>query len=226
MSHLHIPDGVLPAALWLPGLVTAVLLILVSARSLRQESPQQVAYQGALGALVLAAMAVQVPLGPIEYHLSLVGPIGVLLGPASSFQVMFVASAVLAFLGHGGLTVIGLNALVLGAGSALARPGYDMFRRRFSPVAAFAAATAVAQAVCGLLWMGLMTVGLRAHAWSGRPDGGGGGRFGVLALVGVPLWILGVAAETTVAFGIARFLARVRPDLLPAAKDTRAAETA
>ena len=129
MSHLHIPDGVLPAALWLPGLVTAVLLILVSARSLRQESPQQVAYQGALGALVLAAMAVQVPLGPIEYHLSLVGPIGVLLGPASSFQVMFVASAVLAFLGHGGLTVIGLNALVLGAGSALARPGYDMFRR-------------------------------------------------------------------------------------------------
>src|SRR5436190_2134423 len=139
MSHLHIPDGVLPAALWLPGLVTAVLLILVSARSLRQESPQQVAYQGALGALVLAA---------------------------------------------------------------------------------FAAAAAVAQAVCGLLWMGLMTVGLRAHAWSGRPDGGGGGRFGVLALVGVPLWILGVAAETTVAFGIARFLARVRPDLLPAAKDT------
>ena len=226
MSHLHIPDGVLPAALWLPGLVAAVALLLVSARSLRRESPQRVAYQGALGALVLAAMAVQVPLGPIEYHLSLVGPIGVLLGPASSFQVMFVASAVLAFLGHGGLTVIGLNALVLGAGSALARPAYETFRRRFSPVTAFAAAAAIAQAGSGLLWMGFMAVGLRAHAWSGRPEEGGGGRFGVLALVGVPLWLLGVAVETTVAFGIARFLARVRPDLLPAAKGTPAAEAA
>jgi hypothetical protein len=44
--------------------------------------------------------------------------------------------------------------------------------------------------------------------------------------VGVPLWLLGVAAETAVAFGIARFLARVRPDLLPAASGEAAAGAA
>ena len=212
----------LPVALWLPGLIAALVLLLVSARSLRRASPQRVAYQGALGALVLAAMAVQVPLGPLEYHLSLVGPIGVLLGPASSFQVMFVASAVLAFIGHGGLTVIGLNALVLGAGSALARPAFEVLRRRFSPVAAFTGAAAIAQACCGLLWMSFMTVGLRAHVWSDRQEGGSE-RFGVLAAVAIPLWLVGVVAESAVASGIARFLSRVRPDLLPAGKGAAAA---
>ena len=31
------------------------------------------------------------------------------------------------------------------------------------------------------------------------------------------LWLVAIAVESAVAFGIGRFLARVRPDLLPAA---------
>ena len=102
----------------------ALLLLVLGARALRGASPQRLAYQGALGALVLAAMVVELPLGPLDYHLTLVGPVGVLLGPASIFQVVFVANAILALVGHGGLTVVGLNALVLGAGGVLARPVY------------------------------------------------------------------------------------------------------
>src|SRR5437762_11065733 len=119
MSHLHIPDGVLPWTVWAPGLALAVLGLLASAWALRNASPREIAYRGSLGALVLAAMALAVPLGPVEYHLGLLGPLGVLLGAAASFEALFVVSAILAFAGHGGLTVVGLNTLVLGAGAAV-----------------------------------------------------------------------------------------------------------
>jgi cobalt/nickel transport system permease protein len=199
------------------GLLTAVALLLLSARVSRGASRQSVAYRGALGALLLAAMSIELPLGPLEYHLSLVGPVGVLLGPAASFQVVFVASAILAFAGHGGFTVVGLNALVLGAGAALARPLYRRVTPALQPPAAMELATALGQAVSGALWLAVVAVGLGlipgfriGHA----PTPGRAALFGGIAL---PLWAIGIAIEAAVAFGIARFLARVRPDLLPEA---------
>ena len=208
MSHLHIPDGVLPVLLWAPGLGLALLLLLLSVLAGRGASRQQVAYQGALGALMLAVMAVEVPLGPFEYHLTLLGPVGVLLGASAMFQVVFVANAVLALLGHGGLTVVGLNALVLGAGGALARPVYRLLARRFGASVAMAGGTAVAQAVSGALWMAVAAFGLRAGA-------GGTARIGLFAGVAFPMWVAGILIESAVAFGLARFITRVRPDLLP-----------
>src|SRR5690348_4714845 len=102
--HLHVPDGVLPPLLWGPALGLAVFLLVAAARARAGPSRQQVAYQGAIGALALAAMAVEIPLGPLEYHLTLVGPMGVLLGAGGSFQVIVVVNLILALLGHGGLT--------------------------------------------------------------------------------------------------------------------------
>ena len=218
MSHLHIPDGVLPVWLWAPALLVAVSLLVGSTRALLPAMPQRVAYQGALGALVLAAMAIEIPMGPFEYHLTLAGPIGVLLGAAAGFQVEFVASTMLAFVGHGGLTVIGLNALVLGTGVAFARPVYRTLSRARSQAFAMAGATAVAQAVSGVLWLLVMAIGVRSRGWA--PDAAGGpARLGLLAAIAFPMWLVGVLVEAAVGFGIARFLARVRPDLLPSVGD-------
>ena len=208
MSHLHIPDGVLPVLLWAPGLGLALLLLVLGARALRGASPQRLAYQSALGALVLAAMVVELPLGPLDYHLTLVGPVGVLLGAASVFQVVFVASAILALVGHGGLTVVGLNALVLGAGGALARPVYMVCARRWGPPLALAAATGVTQTVSGALWLVVMAVAMHLQAV-------GPHRVRLVAGVAFPLYLAGIVIESVVAFGIARFIIRVRPDLLP-----------
>ena len=97
MSHLHIPDGVLPPWLWASGVLLALLLLALSARAGGAPRGAEIAFRGALGGIVLLAMAIEIPLGPIEYHLSLVGPAGVLLGPAGAFQVMFVVCAILAF---------------------------------------------------------------------------------------------------------------------------------
>lgn len=210
MAHLHIPDGVLPVLLWAPALGVALVLLALSAWRTNAQGlagNRQLAFQGALGALMLAAMAVEVPLGPMEYHLTLIGPIGVLLGPGAAFQVVFVTNLMLAFVGHGGFTVVGLNALVLGAGAALARPAYRLLARRASAPVALALATALAQGVAGLLWLAVVGGALRLTP---IPPA----RLGFVAALAFPLWLLGVVVEGAVALGVGRFLMRVRPDLL------------
>ena len=208
VSHLHIPDGVLPVQLWGAAWGVALLVLVLSALASRQVQPQQVAYRGALGALLLAAMAITVPLGPIEYHLGLIGPVGVLLGAAGAFEVLFIVSAILALAGHGGLTVIGLNALLLGAGAVIARPVYLAARSRTSAATALALASAASQAFAGTAWVAVMMFALRSA----------GPRHAALpwaAGLAAALWLGGLVVETLVGHGLGRFLARVKPELLP-----------
>ena len=211
MTHLHIPDGVLPLAVWLPGLALALLVLVISAWLTHRETRTRLAFQSAMGALMLAAMAIELPLGPLEYHLSLLGPVGVLLGPAAAFQVVFVVSGMLALVGHGGLTLVGWNALVLGAGAGIARPIARALGARLDPAAAMAVATACAQALSGALWIAVMWGGLRFGPRARWMQGSGSSALAALAL---PLWAAGIVIETLVALGLGRFLARVRPDLI------------
>ena len=114
MSHIHIPDGVLP--LWLIGLgwlATAIMLYL-GIRSLRRaDRVRVVPHIGVMAALVVAAMSMEIV--PIAYHVNLTVLAGIILGPAASMVAAFVVNLVLALFGHGGVTVIGLNTVVIGA---------------------------------------------------------------------------------------------------------------
>ena len=211
MSHLHLPDGVLSWAVWAPAWLLAIVLLGIAAFASRHASPQQVAYRGTLGALVLAAMTLTLPLGPFEYHLSLLGVLGVLAGPAGAFEALFVVSAILAFAGHGGLTVIGLNALVLGAGAAVGRPVYAALSPRLGVAGALAVAAGASQAVAGAAWTLVMIACLE------RMPGAFGARTTIAWIAGgaALMWLIGVTVETLVALGLGRFLARVKPELLP-----------
>ncbi len=218
MTHLHLPDGLLPAWLWAPALVVVVTLLALSGQSIE---PRRVAYQGAVGAMMLAAMAV--PLGPLDYHLSLAGPVGVLLGPAAGIQVAFVVSLILALVGHGGLTVVGLNTLVLALAAGSASLAYRPLARRLAIAPALALATAAGQIVAGLAWFGIVIVALRAPAHlpslTRQPP-----RLELTTAVMIALWVVGLALESVVAYGVGRFLARVHPGLLPAAPEPVEAE--
>jgi cobalt/nickel transport system permease protein len=219
MSHLHIPDGLLPPALWIAGAVLTALALALSGLATRRITPQQVAFQSALGGIMLAVMAIPVPITAFDYCMTLAGPIGVLLGAAGAFQVCFVVTVVLALMGQGGFTVIGLNALVLGAGAALARPIYDLLVRSLSPAAAVASATAASQLVSSALWIGILAGSVRlSRGAAGEPEvthAIGWLRGGALAAVVLPLLAVAVGIETLLGYGLARFLDRVRPDLLP-----------
>jgi cobalt/nickel transport system permease protein len=219
VSHLHVPDGVLPVTLWAPGLALALLLLFVSVAVTRRRARSAVGFQAALGGLMLAVMSIPIPVFALEYCLTLGGPIGVLLGPAAGYQTVFVVCVILALLGQGGLTVVGLNAIVLGAAVALARPAYGAMRARFGPAASLAAATAVSQLGAGLLWFALLAAAARLAPGVRLGDAHDHVRVPVLAGVTLAVWALSIGAESFVAYGIGRFLSRVRPDLLPGAKE-------
>jgi|GEM_PF-5793417 len=78
---------------------------------------------GVLFAAMLCAMSI--PLGIIPFHLSLAVLTGILIGPWLGFSAVFVIVFFLALLGHGGLTVVGINALVVGSEAIF---GYYFFK--------------------------------------------------------------------------------------------------
>jgi cobalt/nickel transport system permease protein len=228
MSHLHIPDGILPPILWGSGLLVTLVLLYWTARFAHGAGSRQVAFQSALGGIMLAVMALPVPFTGFDYCMTLAGPVGVLLGPAASFQVSFVVTLMLALLGQGGFTVVGLNALVLGLGAMVARPVYARVVAPLGPARSMALATAVSQLLSSLCWVGFLLLSVRLtphiageHAiadsllkvWQGTG-----------AAIVLPLLVLAVALESFLGYGLARFLARVRPDLLPVAAGPAAAE--
>jgi cobalt/nickel transport system permease protein len=209
MSHLHVPDGLLPAWLWGAGLALSLVLLMNATRT---ATPQQLAYRSALGGLMLAAMAI--PLGPLDYHLTLAGPLGVLLGAAGALQVAFIANAILALMGHGGLTTVGLNTLILATAAAVASPSYRWLARRARPALAMALATAAGQVVAGAVWLVVSLVALRV----GGPDLAHQAELpGLRWFAGISgvLWVVGILVEAMVGAGLASFLARVHPALLP-----------
>ena len=219
MSHLHIPDGVLPPLVWIAGALLAALVLLLSSRHVRGYGPREIAFQSALGGIMLAVMAIPVPITAFDYCMTLAGPVGVLLGAAGAFQASFVVTVILALMGQGGFTVIGLNTLVLGAGAAIARPLYVTLVRRMSPAAAMAAATAVSQLFSSALWVGVLALSVRLSPASGDEHEVAHAltwlRGGAVLAVLLPMLGGAVAIESMLGFGLARFLDRVRPDLLP-----------
>lgn len=219
MSHLHIPDGVLPPIIWILGMLLAGALLALSARFTRELGPQRIAFQSALGGIMLAVMAIPVPITAFDYCMTLAGPVGVLLGGWGGFQVSFVVTVILALMGQGGFTVVGLNTLVLGLGAVVARAVYMASGPRFGAARAMALATAVSQAVSTVVWVFLLWLSVvLTPDIAGDHEVSEGLRFlqgGVLLTVLIPMLGAAIALESMLAYGLARFLSRVRPDLLP-----------
>ncbi len=116
MSHLHISDGFLPWWLWLGGLALTLGLVILALHRLqgRRRLVPAVAVMAAVG---LAAM--NIPLG-LPVHINLAALAGIVLGPLNGFLAMFIVNLFTALIGHGGLTVLGVNALLVGSEALVA----------------------------------------------------------------------------------------------------------
>ena len=162
MSHMHIPDGVLP--LWLVflgwGLVGAILVLVV--RRLRGGEPgRRLPLLGVMAAAMLVGMSTEIV--PIAYHTNLSVLAGIVLGPALGFLAALIVNLMLALFGHGGITVAGLNTLIIATEIVL---GFYLFRgvrwllrgRRSGPSWAAATATFLALSMSTLLMIGVVAL--------------------------------------------------------------------
>lgn len=114
MSHIHIPDGVIPAFWAVAGYIATGVILAVALTVIRNADRRALVPRiGVMAALMMAAMSV--PLGFIPYHVNLTALTAVTLGPWAGFIAVFITNLMLALVVHGGITTVGLNTLVIGA---------------------------------------------------------------------------------------------------------------
>lgn len=124
MSHIHLPDGIISPVWWLGGFVVVFCIVFWIIKSIKQEDVRQkIPHAGVAAAIMLIGMSV--PLFIVPVHLSLAVLTGILIGPKLGFLAVLVVNFILAFVGHGGITLVGLNTLIIGSEVLI---GYSIFK--------------------------------------------------------------------------------------------------
>jgi len=241
MSHIHLPDGVLPVWLWVSGFVVAVVIGAVLLRlTKKEELNKRLPLLGMMAAAMVLGAAVEII--PIAYHVNLTVISGILLGPSLIFLATFVVNVILALFGHGGMTVIGLNTLTLSIEGIL---GYILFRlfwkvlKRLTPATFLA--TFIALLFSTFAMIGVVSLGISHyeelihqeekgffdfHLSKEKDDPHAGEREKseinlkrFMAIV-LPLGFIGWILESVITTLIARYIHRLRPDLLHLEKES------
>ena len=113
---MHISDGILPARICLTGYAFTGLITWHCLKKIKTDiSPQEnIAKASLLTAGFFAASLIHIPIPPSSVHLVLNGAMGSILGyfafPAILIGLFFQA----AMFQHGGLTTLGVNAIIIG----------------------------------------------------------------------------------------------------------------
>jgi len=243
MSHIHLPDGVLPIWLWVLGFFVVILIWMILLRLMKKEElTRRLPLLGMMAAIMVLGASVEIL--PIAYHVNLTVMSGILLGPSLIFLATFVVNVILALFGHGGITVIGLNTLMFSVEGAL---GYFLFHlfwrllRRLSLaifLATFLALTVSTFSMIGVVSLGTSHYEELIHQESGKGIIGfelgkekeSHHQEGVpekevnlrrfMAII-LPLGFIGWVLEGMITALIARYIHRLRPDLLRLNEESR-----
>ncbi len=218
MTHMHIPDGVLPVWLWVSGFIALALIMGLCLYRLKDaDRKKQIPLLGALSGVMLVAMSLEIV--PV-YHINLTVVTGILLGPALGFVAAFIVNFMLALVGHGGITVMGLNTLLLGAEAVLGHSFFSLLGNRMPLFWRAAAATVMTLLITTGLLIGIVAVSnVSPVAFAETHDHEGGGREGPLsagrfAVMALGFGSLGWIVEAAITGAVVQFMARVKPDLL------------
>ena len=222
MTHMHIPDGILPVWLWLSGLFLMALALSVCLFSLRSmDAKKKIPLLGAVSAVMLVSMSLPTELILPLYHINLSVVAGILLGPALGFVAAFIANVMLALMGHGGITVLGLNTLLLGSEAVLGHAMFSLLGGRLPVFWRAAVVTVLTLFTTTLLLIGMVRVshidvdavlhdhedGIHAQATSEPATT-------TFALAVLTLGSFGWLIEAAVTGAVVKFIAQVKPDLL------------
>ncbi len=199
---MHISDGVLSAPVWIGGYAAAVTIIAATIKKIKVDNMPRVAV---MTSAFFVASLIRVPLGPTSAHLVLSGLVGMILGPVA-FISIFVGLILQAFLfQHGGITTIGINAIMIGTPAFLAYKIFNL-RKNFGFKAnefifgALAGASGILLGIL-ILALALLTTGSEFV---------GVAKYATLAHLPV------IVLEGIITGFIASFLARVKPEILKA----------
>lgn len=209
---MHIPDGMLPGGVCAAGYAgTAALawLCIKKAHKSIEDPARIVSRASVMAAAFFVVSWIHIPLPPVSVHPVLAGLMGILLGwiafPAILVGLFFQA----AMFGHGGYTTLGVNALCMGGAALLACGIYRLLKRKQGEkavlISGFIAGFAgVSLAV--ILTGSVLILTIPAHI-DARTESSA---ILAMAVSHLPLAL----AEGVFTALVARFLLRVKPDML------------
>lgn len=210
---MHIPDGILPLSVTVSGYGISTVAAWYCIKKIRQRGDprEQIPKAALLAAAFFSASLIHIPIPPASVHLMLSGLLGVVLGyfafPAILVALFFQA----VMFGHGGLTTLGINGVIIGLPSLLAFMIFRFSARVLtsgairSALSGFAAGSiATAASVCLFIALLYNTIPVHLNAAVERS---------AIITLGV-LHILLVIVEGVVAAMVALFLQKTKPQLL------------
>lgn len=212
---MHIPDGILPAPALIGGYATTGLTTWFALRKINSspEPTQGVPRAALLTAAFFAASLIHIPVPPASVHFVLNGLLGVVLA-YYAFPAILVGLLLQAVMfGHGGLSTLGVNAVIMGIPALIAYFIFglrDRLPRSFNPklitglFAFLAGAGGVAISVC--LFYGLVILNIPAELDANAERAA----LFTLFLAHIPLVIL----EGIFTAFLVLFLEKVKPELL------------
>lgn len=207
---MHLPDGLVPVGLALAGYGGAAALVGLSLRRIaRVPDPGAAMPRAAMMTAVFFAMSsIAIPVPPTTVHPMLAGLMGVTLGwfAVPAIAVGLFLQAVL--FGHGGLTTLGLNLLILAPAALLAWAAWRGLAPH-APTLAAALAGAGGVAVSLGVFAAIVLLGLPVAVDAAAERAA----LGVFLAAHLPLLL----AEGGLVVVVLRVLARVEPGLLPRA---------
>ncbi len=218
--HIHIPDGVLPIWLWGGGfLITFILLVILLPRV--RKDYKKMPQAAMLTALALLVMSI--PLG-LPIHINLLVLMGILVGPAWSLLIALLLNSILASFGHGGLTIIGLNTVILWFQALSGIFFFKLFIKFFKNYFAAAGLSAFFSLfISFLLLIGVVAIStiepaefLHLQEEIGDKEIGHT-EISLLAFIvlNLPIVFLGILVESLVTGFMTQFIKKVKPDLIP-----------
>lgn len=130
---MHIPDGFVPPQVCIVGYGLSGLITWHCLRQInRHPDPSaQMPKAAMLAAAFFVASSIQIPLPPVSLHLVLSGLLGAVLGYYAFLAILIGLFFQALFLGHGGFSTLGINAIIIGVPALV---GYGIFQlRRWLP---------------------------------------------------------------------------------------------
>lgn len=212
---MHIPDGILPAPVCIGGYALAAPLLGYALRKINRmpDVTEQIPKASLLTAAFFIASSIHIPIPPASVHLVLNGLLGAVLGyfavPAIAIGLFLQA----VMFGHGGLTTLGVNTVMMGLPALLAAWVFRL-RHRFGRLGARRAdllfaflAGSMGLGLAAIIFFGLILATLPSELDAQTE------RLAVYGLVAshVPL----VLIEGVFTAMLVSFLRRVKPELLP-----------
>jgi len=215
---MHIPDGILPIPLWALGFILLFIALGISLFRLRaMDRKKKIPLLGALSAVMLVAMSLEI--FPLAYHINLSVAAGILLGPELGFIAAFITNMILALMGHGGITVIGLNSLLLGSEAVVGHTLFSLMQNRLPIFWRAALVTLVTLFLVSLLLISVVAASdlNPGYFFSGdehKPVFQGEVSISRFSFMILALGSLGWAIEAAITGSVLKFISQVKPGLL------------